>query len=101
MDDIVLLADLQRAAQVDAQMDDFSPGEGMVLTQIIGDRRQQLHPDEDIPTQTILVGEQRMILVADNVAVALEFAHQGDLPVQVTDIIPEIGGRPFPVHAVG
>ena len=100
MDDVVALAHFQCAAQVDAQADDLAPGKALVLLQVAGDGGEQLHADEDVPADAVLVGVDGVVLIADDVAVALELAHEGDLAVEVLDVIPEVGGRTVPVHAV-
>ena len=42
-----------------------------------------------------------MVLVAHDVAVAFQAAHQSDFPVQALRIIAEIGRCAVPIHAVG
>ena len=73
----------------------------MVLLQVAGDGGEQLHADEDVPAHAVFVGEHLVVLVAHDVAVALELAHEGDLPVELLDVIPKVGGRTVHVHAVG
>ena len=101
VDDVVPLANFQRLAQVHAQLDDLAAGEGVVLLQVAGDGGEQLHADEDVPAHAVFVGEHLVVLVAHDVAVALELAHEGDLPVELLDVIPEVGGSAVHVHAVG
>ena len=99
VDDVVLPAHFQRAAQVGAQADDLGPGEGLVLAQCVVDGPEQLHADEDIPPDAVLMGDDLVVLIAHDVAVAFQAAHEGDLAVQLLHIVAEIGGCALAVHA--
>ena len=99
MDDVVLLAQLQRAAHVDAQPDDVPAAEGVVVG-VLQQRGEQLHPDEDVPTHAVVVGDDLVILVADHVGHALEMAHQGEFPDDVLHHAVKIGVDAPVVHAL-
>ena len=99
VDDIELLAKFQRLTHIDANLDDILPGDGM-LPGVVVQRGQQLHLNENVPAYAIFVLNDLVVLIADDIAVALEFAHQGKFPYQV----PHEGAEVLPhacfVHAV-
>ena len=101
MDDVVFLAHLQSTAQVNTQLDDLPPCERLICFLEDGDGGQQLHSDEHIPAHPVLVGLDVVVLVAHDVAVAFQAAHQSDFPVQALRIIAEIDRCAVPIHAVG
>ena len=89
VDDIILLAELQRLADVDAQADDITPGHG-VLVGIGQQRVQQFHPDQDVPAHTVLMADHGMILITHHICRALEFGHDGEFPDDVLHYAVEI-----------
>ena len=79
VDDVVPLAQFQRAAQVDAHAHHLAPGHLHGALQVDVQRGEQLHADEDIPADAVFVGDDLVVLVAHDVALGLELAHQLDL----------------------
>ena len=99
MDDIELLAQLQRMAQIDSQLDHVLPGDRMGAGVPV-QRRQELHPDQDVPADIVRVLDDLMILVADHVAVAFQSAHQGKFPDQFLHKAAKISPHAGVIHAV-
>ena len=99
VDDVVFLAQLQRPAHVDAQADNVLPGNRM-RPGILVQRRQKLHLNQNVPADSVLMLNHLMVLVADDVAVALEPAHEGEFLYQVLHKGVKIGAHALFVHAV-
>ena len=74
MNDVVPLAQLQRFAHVNAQLDDIPAAERMVVG-ILQQWGKQFHPDENVPAHAVVVGDDLVILTADHVGHTLEMAH--------------------------
>ena len=96
----MLLTQLQGFAQVDAQLDDLLPGQGLFLLDVLIQRRQQLHLNEDVPADVVLVLDHLVVFVAYHVAVALELAHEGKFLHQFLDLTVERGPDALLVHAL-
>ena len=99
MDDIILLAELQRLADADAQADDIPPSHG-VLVGIGQQWVQQFHPDQDVPAHAVLMADHGMILIAHHVCRALELGHDSELPDDVLHHAVEIFLCLGPGHAL-
>ena len=97
MDDVELLTQLQGTAQVDPHFDDVALGH-LVLCQIVHQGRQQLHPDQDIPAEAVLMGDNLMILITDHIGGSLQPGHQGELPYQFLHEAAEVGGDALVIH---
>ena len=82
VDDIVPLAQLQRLADIDTELDDVAPRH-RVLVDIRQQRVQQLHADENVPADAVGVPKDGVILIADNIAGAFEARHDGALAADV------------------
>ena len=75
MDDIVLAAEFQRLANVRTQLDHIVLGHA-VFVRMIQQRRQQFETHQDIPAYIVLVFYDQMVLVADDMTVALQLRHE-------------------------
>ena len=95
----IFLAQLQRPAQINSQLDHVLPGDRMSAGVPV-QRRQELHPDQDVPANVIRVLDDLMILVADHVAVAFQAAHQGKLLYQLLHKTAKISPHTGIIHAV-
>ena len=89
VDDIVLLAELQSPAQVDAQADNVPPGKG-VLIGVRQQRVEQFHPDQDVPADPLRMADHRVVLVTHHVGRPLEPGHNGELPDDILHHAVEI-----------
>ena len=78
MNHVVALAALQRLADVNAELDDVAPRHRMFVD-IRQQRVQQLHPDQNVPADTIRMFKHPQIFAAYNVRRALELEHDGKL----------------------
>ena len=74
MYNVLLVAELERFTDVDTEFDDLFFIEP-ALHHTIEKRCEKLHPDQDIVTYTVLMWDDLVILIADDVAVALELGH--------------------------
>ena len=78
MNHVVALAALQRLADVNAELDDVAPRH-RVLIDIRQQRVQQLHPNQNVPTDAVRMFKHPQIFAAYNVRRALELEHDGKL----------------------
>ena len=95
------LAQFQRAAQVDAHAHHLAPGHLHGALQVDVQRGEQLHADEDVPADAVFVGDDLVVLVAHDVALGLELAHQLDLVGDGVRTGAVVGRNAVPGEVVG
>ena len=100
VDDVVTLAQFQSLTDVDTQADHILSGHGMGLD-IAHHGRQQLHTDENIPAEAVVMGDYVMVLVTDDVGGTLELGHQLKLPDDLFHHAAEVPGHAGIVHTLG
>ena len=99
MNDVVFLAQFKRFADVDAKANHVAPCE-RVRVGIGEQRREQLHADQNIPSDSLRVTDDLVILVADNVCGAFQPGHNSEFAHHVLHNAVEIffrlsGCHPF------
>ena len=91
VNDIFVFAQDQSIAQVHAQLDDLLLI--INLAHAVHQWGQQLHLDEHIPADTILMLDVPDIVAVDHIGMALDIQHQRVLPGNIFQITPEMGGQ--------
>ena len=99
VDDVAVLADHQGLAHILGQRMACASGAGPLRH--LGQRRQQLHLDEDVPADARLLGVVDDIVTVDDVAVALHLGHELVLAHDVAQDVVEVAGDALLVIAVG
>ena len=99
VDDVVTLAQFQSLTDVDTQADHILSGHGMGLD-IAHHGSQQLHTDENIPAEAVVMGDYVMVLVTDDVGGTLELGHQLKLPDDLFYHTAEVPGHAGIVHTL-
>ena len=100
VDYIVLLAQFQTAAKINAEFGDILYCHS-VLGSVFHERSQKLHSDQDVVTDIIIMLDHCMIFVAYDIAVALELTHDHQFADDVSDnivVIPLDGVLRGAVH---
>ena len=96
--DVPFFAESQRAAEIRADPDDLLVRD--LFSQRPGQRREQLHLDEDVPAHAVVVLDVAHVVAVDDVGAALHVGHQGILAHDVLQIAVEARGDAFLVVAV-
>ena len=99
MDDLVFSAQFKRSAEIDAEPDRVAARHQVRLF-IVDQRREQLHPDQDVPAKVILVFDDFVVLVADDIALPLQFGHERDLADHFFGDAAKIFRNALLVHSV-
>ena len=99
VDDVLFPADDQRRANVDAQFDDLLIGKALV-GDILEQRGEQLHADEDGPAGNLRLRDHMVVLDGNDVGIALDRLHQANLFSQRSHLVFQIAGDRIPVQAL-
>ena len=103
VDDFLSLTKLQRPAQIDADFDHrrlIDGGSREICAVVIRQRSQQLHADQDIPARIMVVLHDLVILIADDMAVALHVGKQKEFSRNIVHLRFEICGNALVVQSV-
>ena len=74
MNNVVPLAQFQRFTHVNTQLNDVPAAERMVIG-ILQQWGKQLHPNKNVPSHAVVMGDYFIILTADHVGHTLKMAH--------------------------
>ena len=103
VDDFLSLTKLQRPAQIDADFDHrrlIDGGSREICAVVIRQRSQQLHADQDIPARIMVVLHDLVILIADDMAVALHVGKQKEFSRNIVHLRFEICGNALVIQSV-
>ena len=99
VNDVVFAAQLQCAAYVNAESDHICTANAVFLG-ILRKRGEQLHANKHVPADLVRMLDDPMILIADDVAFALELRHDAKLLDKLLHEAPEVRRDAFGAHAV-
>ena len=99
VDDIALMAAIQRAAQIQAQADHPA----LVIPVIQPDLQglQQLHADIDVPADAVIMLDRPQILAVYHIGIFPQLLHEGIFPHQLLHLLLKVGSDAGTVIPLG